>query len=619
MIQDERSSEPRPRASRRGSGNGFPARRFIALSAGLSAVVLLAFLPVLFNGYVEIFDDGVNFLKNPYFRGFGWNEWVWAWTTAVAGVYQPLGWMVLELEYLGWGLEPWGYHLVSIVFHGLNVIALFALTVVLLDRIAPEEGDRQWKMTCAAIASAWFAVHPLRVEAVAWASCQTYLPGMLFMELAVLAYLAANPGAGSRRTGWLIAAWGLLLVGLLFKAVGFTVPAIMIILDVYPLRRLGGSRERWFGPAARRVWWEKVPFGALSLVFVVLAYLARRRGVKLTALPDGPAERLTQATYAVCFYPVKTLWPSGVTGVYPLPEQPHALEPLFLASALAVLAVSVAVVLFRRRWPGLAAAWAIYLVTIAPNSGLMRVSDHVAANRYAYVPSMVLTVLTAYLLVRAGRGARSRGWIVAAGVVPGAVLLVPTWAQCRAWQNDATFFASVVADRPDDPRPRLALGAALEGEKKFGEAEAQYNRARQLGPQLPHPLNNLGLLRIREKKYDEARACFAEAMRIAPDFAETYTNMGLLCAYQGRWSEAVAWHEKALARHQKESWVDMREPASHQFLAEALEHEGRYNEALSHYEAAVELDPSDPLAQQAYHEFMRRRSESLSMPFRAMP
>ena len=162
------------------------------------------FVPVLSNGWV-IFDDDENFLDNVDFRGLGWAQISWAWTTFKLGVYQPLGWMLLELEYILFGLNSRGYHATSLVLHAVVAVAFYALIARVLFRLlSPTTPGQHAAVFCASsLAAAIFAVHPLRVEVVAWASCQPYLPSALFSVLGVLTYLHAfDRGKAGASAGW---------------------------------------------------------------------------------------------------------------------------------------------------------------------------------------------------------------------------------------------------------------------------------------------------------------------------------------------------------------------------------------------------------------------------------
>ena len=177
---------------------GLPA---VAMAVLLVLLVVAAFSPCLGNDFVT-WDDDKNFLENPSYRGLGWSQIYWAWTSFQIGVYQPLAWMILEAEYVLFGLKPWGYHLTSLILYAIDTVVLFLLTLTLLARCRPDDGraGTLGPALGAGLAVALFAVHPLRTEVVAWASCQPYLPCALFSMLAVLAYLRAFP-AGQRRAG----------------------------------------------------------------------------------------------------------------------------------------------------------------------------------------------------------------------------------------------------------------------------------------------------------------------------------------------------------------------------------------------------------------------------------
>jgi hypothetical protein len=241
------------------------------LTGALGLLTLVAFLPCLGNGFVDTWDDGPNLVENPYLREFGWPSFSWAWRTFLLGVYQPLAWLVFFAEYPVWGLEPRGYHLVSLLWHAINAILFFLLTQELLDRARPDltGPDRSFG---AALAAALFAVHPLRVEVVAWASSQPYLPCVFFCLLSVRLYLrACAQTVGRQHLKLLAACWALFLAALLCKALAVPLPLVLLVLDVYLLGRLGAGHTPGAGAAARTVGLEKLPFFILGGLFAVVA------------------------------------------------------------------------------------------------------------------------------------------------------------------------------------------------------------------------------------------------------------------------------------------------------------------------------------------------------------
>src|SRR5207248_802455 len=186
-----------------------------------------------------------NVVANPWIRAVGPAELRWMLTTFHLGHWQPLSWVTLALDYRVWALDASGYHLTSLVLHVLNAVLLFALARRLLRRAGLDEGRA---LAGAALGALLWSVHPLRVESVAWVTERRDVLAAFFTLVALLAYTHGN------MSGALAAA----VLAVLAKASAMVIPAFLLVLDVYPLRRLGGARG-WTGAAVRRVWLEKVP------------------------------------------------------------------------------------------------------------------------------------------------------------------------------------------------------------------------------------------------------------------------------------------------------------------------------------------------------------------------
>ncbi len=360
-------------------------RRTWLVAIPVALIVLYAFIPILNNGFVDGWDDDPNFRDNPYFRGLGAAQVKWAWTTFWVGVYQPLAWLLFEVQYSLCELDPWGYHLTSVLLQVANAVVLYVLTVALLVRCRTDAClESPWTYSLSAgLATALFAVHPLRVEAVAWASCQPYLPCAMFSMLSVLAYLRAFPKDSSPRWRWLVGSFLLFVAALLFKAVAVSLPAVLLILDVYPLRRLPDGTGRWFGASARKALLEKVPFVATSLLFMRLA-IAAKPNPRFPVENYDASQGIAQACYGTWFYILKTVVPLDLIVFWQLPHELNWFALRYSLSILATLAISAGLFFLRRRWPGLLAAWLSYLVILVPNSGIIRISDQIAADRYCY-------------------------------------------------------------------------------------------------------------------------------------------------------------------------------------------------------------------------------------------
>jgi Flp pilus assembly protein TadD len=590
----------------------------------LVAIVAVAFSSCPGNDFV-CWDDQENFLSNPSYRGVGWPQLRWAWTTFRVGVYQPLAWMLLGAQYSLFGLRPWGYHLTSLIIYVLNTVVLYALVVSLLSRC--RNGLAQGGPTTLAVASGLavglFAIHPLRTEVVAWASCQPYLPCAFFSMLTVLAYLRAFPEGEAERRCWLCVAFCCFAAALLSKAVAVGLPAILLILDVYPLGRLGGAAGRSLG---LRVWREKVPFLGLSVIFMVVAYVAREDARHLAPVEGrSVSASIAQACYAVCFYPIKTILPWSITAYYPIPERLGLAEWPFMPGFLVTLGVSLGLLLWRKTRPGPACAWLSYLVLLAPTSGMVRIGSQIAADRYSYISMMGLLVLFAAGLCRLFRTVGRRGSIRAGLVAVSAALLLGlvhlTRSQCRTWQTSERLWSHVLDHgagrdfmalkimgaillvqgrneealarltdskrlRPDYADTRYNLGLALSRQGRLDEAMSQYSEAVQLDPRHLDALANLGVMLSRQGRFEEAARRFTKVLQLGPDHVNAHYNLGLILSHWGR-SEPARVHLAEAVR------LDPGNPNAHANLGVVLARLGRFEEAVPQLEEAVRLDPGN--------------------------
>jgi len=625
-----------------------PDRRAWSVVLLPALAALIAFAPSLRNQFVDYWDDNLNLLENPAFMGLDWAHIRWALTTYHMGVYQPLAWVLLEVQYVLWGLAPWGYHLTSLVLYVAEAVALYALTVVLLVRcraIAAIHGP--WPIHLGAgLAIGLFVAHPLRDEVVAWASGQPYLPCALFATLAVLAYLHAHPEGRSTRPGWAIAAALLFVAAMMSKGVAVTLPVLLLMLDVYPLRRIGhrgggGVVAGLFAdPAARWAWAEKLAYFALGGVFVVLNSRARDHTQILVMghlQEQGPLiGRIAQACYGVVFYLVKTVWPSGINALYMLPPRLDWTEPRFALSIALVVAVSVTLFLLRRDRPAWLAAWLSYLVILAPNSGLKRIGTQIAADRYSFMAMIGLMVLAAAGLARL-MTARSRAVAPACLATCLTILVALTalsWQQCTYWRDSIALWRramkfTVVVDpsvhshlgmalmkagdteasldsfsqalhyQPDHVQAHAQMGQALITLGRYAEAEGHLAEALRLRPN-DEDRFYLGMALAQQGKSAEAEGNFSDVLRRHPDNAEVHDQLGSVLARQGKLAEAEAHFAAAVRGHPESAGV-------HNNLGAVLARQGKLTEAESHFAEAVRLQPDHILARKNLGEALAER------------
>ncbi len=476
----------------------------------------------------------------------------WAWTTFWVGAYQPLAWILFETQYVFCQLDPRGYHLTSLLFQVANAVVLYVLTVALLVRCQPGRAiESPWTCSLSAgLATALFAVHPLRVEPVAWVSGQPYLPCILFSMLSVLAYLHAFPTSSSPRWGWLAGSFVLFVAALLFHALPASLPAVLLILDVYPLRRWWDGSGRWFGASARKAVLEKVPFAMTSLLFMGLAIAAKPRS-QFPVQHDDASAGIARACYAVWFYVVKTVWPRDLIVVYPIPSGLNWLAFPFALSILATLTMSTGLFLLRRRWPGLLAAWLCYLVVLVPNSGLIRINDQIAADRYSYMSMLGSVMLAAagfcWLWRMSSRWRLGGLVIIAMGLGALLGLTAMTRNQCQTWLNSEILWAHALAHGANSSKlAHFNLGNVLYTQGKYEAAAVQYSEALRLHPGYVKAHYNLGVVLSRLGKYEAAAAHCTEAIRLDPSFVKAHETLGFVLSRQGKFEAAMAHYAEAI-------------------------------------------------------------------------
>jgi hypothetical protein len=517
--------------------------------AGLALVVLVyvAFGAAARFGLIN-WDDTANFSENRHLEETGIAYLRWAWTHALLGVYQPLAWMFMGAEWRSTDGSATGLHFASLIFHAANAIVLWRLIAELLARASPAIGARR-RVWGAWVAAALFAVHPLRTEVVAWASCQPYLPSALFFMLSVLAYLRAQgPNEdGAARRSWsrtLLPSFLFFVAALLCKAVAVSLPAFLLVLDVYPLARLGGERG-WWGHGTRRVWTEKIPFFIVAAVGVAAAIWAKQEAGSLASMSDaGWISRIARSSYAIWFYLVKTVAPTSLRVLYATRGQ--VMRPVFLVAFVALVAAAVGVVRLRRRAPWLAAASAAYVVLLGANVGLVRIGTVLAADRYSYLATLPWWVLLGGLLVHLGDSKRLSRLPHALGFAALVALTLLSQRQTETWSDSVTLWRHATQLTPAPGGAFYNLGVALQDLKRVDEARDAFKTAVALDPEDANALTSLGTFALRDGNEIEGRDLLVRALASNPNQVFAHFNLGELLLEKGDPNGAIAHFQRCL-------------------------------------------------------------------------
>jgi protein O-mannosyl-transferase len=553
----------------------------------LIACVWIAFSPALRNGFVD-WDDPQWFLENDSFRGLGWEQLQFAFTSFKGGVYQPLGWLVQSLTYQLYGLDPRGYHLVSLVFHVANVVLLHLLCVRLLATRMPDAVARlgaSFGWLCG-IPVLLYAVHPLRVEMVAWASPQAYLPSITLSLLATLAYLQAHPSSGGFRRPWMIVSSFLIVLAVLTKGSAVVLPFVFLILDAYPLRRLGSGQLSW--PAVRSALLEKVPVLVFCFALTVVAFVAKYRWLDPEVTGQSVlVGRVAQTSFGACFYLVKTAWPFGITAYYPRPEGENFVTPLFGACVAGVMLLAAVAIRLRRKWPWLLAALAAYVLIASPYLGLARVSVTLASDRYCHAAMMAWVVIGCAGLCTLAKRRWTRPVLLGAGAgtlgIAG-LLMTLCWAQCRVWESNEHLWSHALNSAKWSPELHHYMGTALAEDGKFDLAHAELREALRLRPQFPQATYDMGVLLDRRGETEAAVAYLREARALQPSDAMVHVTLGSILVRQGKVDEAVSLYREGLRSQPNHANL-------HFNLGVALLLQRKVDKAINELTQAVELRP----------------------------
>ncbi len=513
-----------------------PIARWIPV--GLVLIVVASFAPTWSNDFVN-WDDDLVLTDNPAFRGLSPSHLRWMVTTSHAGHYQPLTWLSYALDHAVWGMDPRGYHLTNLLLHAANAVLVWMVLRSLLAGRAPPQA-----MEVAAAAGAlFFAIHPLRVESVAWATERRDVLSGFFWLLAVLAYLRAVAADAARpRTGPALAALALSLAA---KAWGMTFPLVLLILDAYPLGRLRSD--------PRAVFREKLPFAVLAAAAAALAFRAQHSVPEMRALADhGVAARIAQAAYGLCHYPIATVLPVGLHPAVLLEPGLDPFRPRYLAAIVTVAAITAVAAICRRRAPWLLATWAAYVVIVAPVLGLAQTGPQLVADRYTYLAMLPWSALLTAGLARVWAGATgpgSRRTIAAVTLAALAGSAVLTFRQTRVWRNSFTLWNHTLAVDPGNWIAYTNRGFARTTDAEVGDPDAalaDYSAAIALNPRWYLPFFNRGNLRQARGDLAGAVTDHTQVIALLPNDPRGWNNRGWARQALGDWKGAAEDYERAL-------------------------------------------------------------------------
>ncbi len=510
-----------------------PGKQKFIVYAVLILVTLAVFRQV--NHYDFINLDDYKYVKdnNHIQSGITLDGIRWAFGTTYAEFWHPLTWLSLMFDYQLYGLNPGGYHLTNLILHIFSTLLLFWLFHRMTGAV--------WK---SAFVAAFFALHPLHVESVAWISERKDVLSAFFWMLTLCLYVYYTEKPVIKRYLLVVVSF---VCALMSKPMVVTLPVIMMLLDYWPLNRFElkktGSTPTEAAHRKNLLWLmlEKIPFFILAAFFSIITfyahYIPSRKYFPLSS-------RVANAPVSFVTYLGKTFWPHDLAVSYPFPNQIPAWQ--ILGSTFLILVISAFVIATARRLPYLFAGWLWYAITILPVLGIMQIGGFAMADRYYHLPSIGIAIMFSWNISSFIKSENMRKYIsFPLGIIFIAILSFLTWKQCGYWQNSIELFNHTLQITKNNALAHNSIAPSLAEEGRINLAFHHFNEAIRIRPDYADAYNNRGNVYRRLGQYQQAIADYSKAISLNPDYADAYYNRGLAYFIQGEYKAGCIDAKKA--------------------------------------------------------------------------
>ena len=556
----------------------------------LTIITLAVFGQICRHDFVD-YDDGQYVTRNDHVKnGFSIGSIKWAFTEPHVANWHPLTSMSHMLDCELFGLNPFGHHLVSLLLHVINTLLLFAI----LKKITR-------KIWLSAIVALIFAIHPLRMESVAWVSERKDVLSGMFWMLTMYAYVRYAQVPGTKRY---IPVVLFFVLGLMSKPMVITLPFVLLLMDYWPLNRLKvgkqaelkvknkepGDEIKKF--SAGTLILEKVPLFLLMIASSIVTFIFQRWGGGINNFETWPLrERLSNAAVSYVRYIGKIFYPAKLTPFYPHPGNSLALWQVILA-VMILLAITFIVIRMRRTRPYLLIGWLWFLGTMVPVIGLIQVGSQAMADRYTYIPSIGLYIAVVWLVAELTKN--NRIMKVTASVLTALIivsLMLSTFWQLQYWKNNETLFTHAIDINENNYIMQNNYGNFLLGKGQYEQAIKHFSKAIEIKKNyalarenLARAYNDLAVALQKENKIDLAMKNWHAALAMDPNHSKANYNVGLIMCQQGKYDQAINCFKKVL-----KSQPDWYKPYND--IALAYEQMGKQDLAIENYKESIRLKP----------------------------
>lgn len=514
-----------------------PALRVIGVCVVLFLVTAGLYGQIIDHGFVN-YDDNIYLIENLQVQqGITAENVQWAFRSTLLAHWHPLTWLSHMLDVELFGMDAGGHHFTNLIFHSTNSVLLFLVLHSMTGHI--------WR---SAFVAALFALHPLHVESVAWASERKDVLSTFFWLLTMCSYVWYVRRSGIQRYLTVVA---LFACSLMSKSMPVTLPFVLLLLDVWPLRRIRFGqvslcKVSFHGASGSRIFYEKLPLLLVTFIACILILFASREHGALSALDSlSVAQRCINALVAYTAYVARILWPEDMSVLYLLKDN----IPLWqgVASALFLIIVSAWSVKLIKNQPFVFVGWFWFLGTLVPVIGIVQVGVQFIADRYTYIPSIGFFIIFAWgPPLIADRMKLKRSLLAVPAVLILVINFSLTWMQLPYWKNSARLFQHALNIDENNYVAHNNLGQALVEQGKLEGAISHYNSAIEIKPDFSDAYYNLGLARISQDRPELAVMPFMDAIRIDPNYVNAWNNLGNTYLVMGQLDQAILHYRRTL-------------------------------------------------------------------------
>ena len=482
--------------------------------------------------------------------------------STVKGYYQPLAMISLMLDYAAGGrennLRP--FHVTSLSLHTANTALIIALLYMLFGNI--------W---AAAAAGLLFGVHPLTVEPIPWVGERKTLLAAFFALWSLILYVRYSRGGGWKfYTGCFV----MYLLALMSKPTSLPLPAVMLLMDYWPLKRL-----------SVKSFWEKLPLFVLAGVFAVITYISQHRtGGTISPAKYEPWHIPLVLCHNIIFYLYKIILPINLSSHYAFPK-PFGLSNTMVLAGVIGTCILIPILLVSLRWTRAAlTGWLIFFAAIFPTMGIVGFTNVIASDKYAYLPSIGLLMIVTTLLIWIGKSNKFRTAAVAFVLILASAEATATQRYLVCWKDTITLAQHMVLMSPDSAIVYQNLGFAY-GRLGRNEEEIEVcKKAVKIKPDYAEAYNSLGAAYYRIGRIQDAINAYQQTIKNKPDYVDAYNNLSVAYVRLGRFQDAVDVSLQAIKL--KPDFVK-----AYNSLGTAYNKLGRYPEAIENYRQAIRLNP----------------------------